>query len=171
MLDDDSIAKPRILRFFQDYFGYYGIYDVFKDEERFIGNYNPHRVVSTKYIYRVPGKISREADLLVNHILKNDQDVLKNLLTTDKFFVHHNGDNKDMTEKMQKAMLREKETRKVYMALKDLKGKERVAAAQPFIKKGLLRGRFDVDMKVFRTLYGEDGKLGIGRRPMPKDVV
>lgn len=171
MLEDDSIAKPRILRFFQDYFGYYNVFNVFKDEERFIGSYNPHRVVSTKYIYRVPGKVTREADLLVNWVLKNDKNVLETLLTTDKFFVHHSGDNKEMTEKMEKAIIKDKQNRDTYNQLKDLRGKERREAAQPFIKKGLLRGRFDIDMNLFKILYGEDGKQGIGRRPMPKNVV
>jgi hypothetical protein len=103
MLADDTIAKPRILRFFQDYFGYKGIFHVFKDEERFGGAYNPHRVVSTKYIYRVPGKVSDEADALVNWVLKNDKDVLETLLTTDRFFVHHNGNNEEMAKKAKQA--------------------------------------------------------------------
>lgn len=171
VLEDSSIEKPRILRFFQDYFGYYGIYDVFKDEERFIGHYNPHRVVAAKYIYRIPGKTSREADTLVKWILKQDKKVIETLLTTDKFFVHHTGDNEEMIEKTNKAIVKDKQNRKTYNALKHLKGKELRSAAEPYIKKGLLRGRFDIDMNLFRILYGKDGKLGLDRRPMPADLL
>jgi hypothetical protein len=171
LLEDDSIEKPRILRFFQDYFGYYGVFDVFKDEERFIGHYNPHRVVAAKYIYRIPGKVSREADTLVNWILKQDKKVFETLLTTDKFFVHHTGDNEEMVKKTKKAIIKDKQNRKTYNALKNLKGKKLREAAQPYIKKGLLRGRFDIDMNLFRILYGDDGNKGLKRLPMPADLL
>ena len=34
-----------------------------------------------------------DTDTLVNHILKEDKDVFKKLLTTEEYFVAHNGDN------------------------------------------------------------------------------
>lgn len=171
LLEDDSIAKPRILRFFQDYFGYYGIYDVFKDEDRFVGNYNPHRVVSTKYIYRIPGKVSKEADALVEWILERDENVLETLLTTDKFFVHHTGDNEEMIDKAKVAVAEDKVNRAMYNQLKGLKDKRLKRAIRPYEKyidhKGDIRRRFYLDMKAFEILYGEKGDLGRDRKPMP----
>jgi hypothetical protein len=175
LLEDDSIEKPRILRFFQDYFGYYGVYDVFKDEERFVGAYNPHRVVAAKYIYRIPGKVSREADTLVRWILKEDKNVFETLLTTDKFFVHHNGNNDEMTEKTEKATSEGKINRAMYNVLKGLRGKELLKAAKPYkkylVNESKLRRRLGIDMKTFEILYGKDGKKGLDRRPMPKGIV
>ena len=114
MLADDNIDKPRILRFFQDYFGYYNIFNVFKDQSRFIGSYGPHRVFSRRYIYRVPAKLAVEADLLVEHVLKKDKNVLKELLTTEKFFVHHSGNNDEMKKAVAKAVKLENLQRETY---------------------------------------------------------
>ena len=86
ILADTSIAKPRILRFFQEFFGYHRAGRVFKDENRYHG-----------YFYAdVAPQLVHEADLLVLHILRNDRDVLKQLLTTDKFFVGHVGSSADV---------------------------------------------------------------------------
>ena len=102
-LADGSIDKPRILRFFREYFGYDNIYNVFKDEDRFGGDYNPRRIISTHFAWKVPGKVADEADTLVEWVLQKDQDVLKTLLTTDRFFVHHSGDNKEMAKRAEQA--------------------------------------------------------------------
>lgn len=98
MLNDDSLEKPRILRFFQDYFGYYNSMNIFKDDIRFGSHYNPHRASLSTYQWGVPGKVTKEADALVLSILKEDKEVLKQLLTTEKFFVHHNGNNEEMIQ-------------------------------------------------------------------------
>lgn len=175
ILLDDKIEKPRLLRFFQDYFGYYNIYNVFKDEERFGGAYNPHRVVAAKYIWRIPGKVSKEADTLVSSILKSDKDVLHQLLTTDKFFVQHNGNNAEMAEKAKKAIEIEKTERDVFLALKNTKKEE------DFIEVGKKFNYFTDKngkpnttpihnrMQGFRLLFGEDGKIGADRHPAPND--
>lgn len=127
-LGDDSIEKPRILRFFREYFGYDNIFNVFKDEERFGGSYNPHRVIATSYNFRVPGKIQGEADTLVEWILEKDQNVLKKLLTTDRFFVHHNGDNAGMAKKAEKATLEyDVIWREVYNRTKGMKDNGRIS--------------------------------------------
>lgn len=171
ILADDSIEKPRILRFFQDYFGYKGIFEVFKDEERFGGAYNPHRVVSTRHIYRVPGKISGEADTLVQWILDQDKDVLRTLLTTDRFFVHHNGDNTEMAEQAKKATEDFARFRVVYKALKDLSGRDWAEAlikldekhpefdlAREFLSPdGKQRRNLGLTMRQARLYFGEDG--------------
>lgn len=175
ILADDSIEKPRILRFFQDYFGYKGVFDVFKDEERFIGAYNPHRVVSTKYIYRVPGKVSKEADTLVNWVLKNDKNVFETLLTTDRFFVHHNGNNDEMKAAAAKATDKAREHRKIYKDTLNLKRDELVAYLQKInqyvSKDGRIARRFSIDQDNWKLLFGADGTTGEGAEwiAMPPD--
>ena len=169
ILADDSIDKPRILRFFQDYFGYMGIYDVFKDEERFVGAYNPHRVVSTSYIYRVPGKVSKEADLLVQHILKKDEKVLETLLTTDEYFVHHTGDNEEMLKKTAQSQEYFSNLRKIYVATRGKNKKDYEAIVQELgLGDGYLSAakdgkparfnrKFWIDMEMAELFFGKDG--------------
>jgi len=152
ILGDESIDKPRILRFFQDYFGYQGIHDVFKDEERFAGAYNPHRVVSTRYIYRVPGKVSKEADTLVRWILEKDQDVLKELLTTDRFFVHHNGDNAEMARKAEEATKDFGTFREMFQRTRGMKPKEAAAVVA-------LMDREKPELNLAKKFLGPDGKV------------
>jgi hypothetical protein len=84
LLNDDRIEKPRIMRFFHEFFGYDRAPQVFKDDARFFKGYTFFKVASL-YV--------SDADALVRHIVKNDKDVLKELLTTDRFFVLHDGDN------------------------------------------------------------------------------
>jgi hypothetical protein len=83
LLADNNIDKPRILRFFHEFFGYHHAPGVFKDEARFF-----------KFYTRVAKNYVKDADVLVNYILKKDKDVFKELLTTEKYFVSHSGDNK-----------------------------------------------------------------------------
>jgi len=163
MLADSTIDKPRILRFFQDYFGYKGVYNVFKDEERFVGNYNPHRVVSTKYVWRVPGKLHAEADALVNWVLKKDEKVLETLLTTDRFFVHHNGDNEEMQLRADRATKQAAEDRKLYKELIRIDKNQYKA----YMKKtgrierdGRLRRRFWINLDEWKLRFGPDGTKG-----------
>ena len=152
ILGDDSIAKPRILRFFQDYFGYQGIYNVFKDEERFAGAYNPHRVVAEKYIYRIPGKVSKEADTLVQWVLNKDKDVLATLLTTDRFFVQHNGDNAEMAKKAAEATKDFETFREMYKRTKGMRGPE---AAKVVAQMDREKPELDLDKK----FLSPDGKV------------
>lgn len=83
--DDPEIDKPRILRFFHEFFGYHKAPGVFKDQARFAGDYRG-----------VPDLLVKDADTLVMHIVKEDRDVLKRLLTTPDYFVAHSGDNEEM---------------------------------------------------------------------------
>ena len=80
--DAKEIEKPRILRFFHEFFDYHNAPKVFKDTARFKGDYRS-----------VPQKLVTDADTLVKHIVANDKDVLVELLTTEKYFVAHSGDN------------------------------------------------------------------------------
>ena len=76
----------RKLRFFREFFGYPKAMGVFKDDVRF--GAGPHEAALSRLI--------DEADLLVEHVLAQDQRVFENLLTTDRFYVYHNGDNEAM---------------------------------------------------------------------------
>ena len=87
MLEDSSIEKPRILRFFHEFFGYHHAPTVFKDDKRFAKGYTRSNFAQ-RYV--------NEADVLVNHILNEDKNVFKEILTTDDYFVAHSGDNKEV---------------------------------------------------------------------------
>lgn len=92
----------RKLRFFREFFGYPNAQKVFKDDSRF-GAGRHEQAVS---------RLIDEADMLVEYILEEDVNVIEELLTTDKFFVYHSGDN----EAMASASL---ELKKVYEYFKD----------------------------------------------------
>ncbi len=77
----------RKLRFFRDFFGYPKALKVFKDDSRF-GAGRHEQAVS---------RLIEEADMLVEHILEEDEHIFEALLTTDKFYIFHNGDNASMT--------------------------------------------------------------------------
>ena len=76
----------RKLRFFREYFGYPKAQDVFKDDSRF-GAGRHEQAVS---------RLIDEADMLVEYILEKDEQVFEELLTTDKFYIYHSGDNQNM---------------------------------------------------------------------------
>jgi len=76
----------RKLRFFRDFFGYPKAMKVFKDDVRF--GAGSHEATVSRAV--------DEADMLVEYILEQDKRVFEELLTTDKFYVYHNGDNASM---------------------------------------------------------------------------
>lgn len=83
-LNASATNQPiRKLRFFREFFGYPKAQDVFKDDSRF-GAGRHEQAVS---------RLIDEADLLVEHILEKDEHVFEELLTTDKFYIYHSGDN------------------------------------------------------------------------------
>jgi mono/diheme cytochrome c family protein len=73
ILDDARTEKPRILRFFHEYFGYREAVNVFKDKKDF-GSHEPRTLVD-------------DTDELIGFILQSDKDVFRELLTTNKTFV------------------------------------------------------------------------------------
>ena len=81
LLDEPKLEKPRILRFFREYFDYEKAKDVFKDA-------NGGRAALGH-----PGHDARtlveDTDRLVLSILEQDKDVLRELLTTRKSFVSY----------------------------------------------------------------------------------
>jgi hypothetical protein len=73
LLDDSKLRKPRILRFFREYFGYERAEEVFKEMKDFPGH--------------DPRTLIEDTDRLIEYILEQDREVLKELLTTNKAFV------------------------------------------------------------------------------------
>lgn len=86
-LNASTTNQPiRKLRFFREFFGYPKAQEVFKDDSRF-GAGRHEQAVS---------RLIDEADMLVEHILENDEHVFEELLTTDKFYIYHSGNNEAM---------------------------------------------------------------------------
>jgi hypothetical protein len=85
-VDSFTDIPIRKFRFFREFFGYPAMLPIFKDNKRFGGGYDngPNR------------RLVAEADLLVEHILKEDRNVFEQLLSTEKFYVYHSGDNTAM---------------------------------------------------------------------------
>ncbi len=92
----------RELRFFREFFGYPKAITIFKDEKRF----------GVDRLDSATARLLGEADQLVAHFLESDRNVFEELLTTEKFYVFHDGDN----ERMQAASDRIK---RIYEYFKD----------------------------------------------------
>jgi hypothetical protein len=75
LLHDESIEKPRILRFFREYFEYTRATEIFKD-----GRIRKHYM---------PEQLVEDADALVLAALADDRDVLRRLLTTSEYYVNY----------------------------------------------------------------------------------
>lgn len=73
LLADPKIAKPRILRFFREFFGYANAKLVFKGDR-----------IGPEF---APSIFVRDADQLILRILDEDKNVLEQLLTTDRYCV------------------------------------------------------------------------------------
>ena len=80
ILADPKTDRPRILRFFREYFGYGEATAVFKDRELFVHHHADTLVTDT--------------DQLIRYILKQDKDVLTELLTTRLSFVNYRVDQR-----------------------------------------------------------------------------
>ena len=78
--EDHRVRNTRVLRFFQEFFGYHHAPKVFKDSKR-IGH-------GDRYLTQ---RMVDDADQLVMHIFDQDRDVLRRLLTTDAYFVAYLG--------------------------------------------------------------------------------
>jgi mono/diheme cytochrome c family protein len=70
---DSKVEKPRMLRFFREYFGYADAVNVFKNDKDFQG----HKA----------NILVQDTDRLIESILATDKDVFRELLTTNKAFV------------------------------------------------------------------------------------
>ena len=69
-----EVDKPRMLRFFREFFDYEKAKDVFKDDFRHGGVHDPRQIVE-------------DADWFVLRVLADDRDVLEQLLTSDRYFL------------------------------------------------------------------------------------
>ncbi|MCE9609906.1 MAG: DUF1588 domain-containing protein [Chthoniobacter sp.] len=79
ILNDDSIRKPRILQFFREYFDYDRAATICKTRESIVGqgaHYESHPAVMNSMIANTDG--------LIELILREDKDILKELLTTNR---------------------------------------------------------------------------------------
>ncbi|MDG2222548.1 MAG: DUF1588 domain-containing protein [Rubripirellula sp.] len=84
-----STTNPRVLQFFREFFGYYKAAEVFKDIEEF-----KKRDGFKQFDNGSASKLVYDTDSLILHILQEDKNVLRELLTTDKVVaVYWNGQN------------------------------------------------------------------------------
>lgn len=74
LLNDPKLPRPRVLRFFHEYFGYSRAREVFKENVKDFGYES--------------GVLIADTDALILYILEQDQNVLVELLTTNKSFVN-----------------------------------------------------------------------------------
>jgi len=84
---------PRIMRFFDEFFGFHRAGTVFKDNDRRraekINQWNTDMLI-------------HDARMLIEHVLRKDKDVIAELLTTNEYFIAHPGDNEYAREHYQK---------------------------------------------------------------------
>ena len=80
----DRKDLARIMRFFDEFFGFHRAGTVFKDNDRQraekIPQWNTDMLI-------------HDARMLIQNVLKKDQDVIAELLTTNEYFIAHPGDN------------------------------------------------------------------------------
>ena len=81
MFADVKLDKPRVLRFFREYFGYDKATDVFKEANG--GG------TAVDHPGHEPRVLVEDTDRLVQYVLDRDRDVLRELLTTNKSFVSY----------------------------------------------------------------------------------
>jgi len=91
----DRKDLPRIMRFFDEFFGFHRAGTVFKDNDR-------------KRSEKIPqwntAMLIHDARMLIEHVLKKDKDVISELLTTNEYFVAHPGDNQYAREHYEKRL-------------------------------------------------------------------
>ena len=140
----------RKLRFFREFFGYPAAITIFKDEKRFGGD----------RIGDATDRLLSELDRTVEHILKADKNVFEELLSTDKFYLYHDGDN----ARMQAASDRIKS---IYAYFKDLDWKrfknEDLLKHADFLRKVKMRS-VDPDKMEARNRQG--GTLELFKKSM-----
>jgi hypothetical protein len=89
ILDDPKVEKPRLLKFFREYFEYGNAVNVFKDKPTTF-KHEPVVLVS-------------DTDRLIEHILAEDKDVFRRLLTTPDSFVNYTVRKSKQTGKLEPA--------------------------------------------------------------------
>ena len=74
LLDDPKLEKPRIMRFFREYFGYAKAVEVFKGDD---------------VVEHYPRDLVADTDRLIEWILERDRDVFRELISTNMAFVNY----------------------------------------------------------------------------------
>ncbi|NNE93413.1 MAG: DUF1588 domain-containing protein, partial [Verrucomicrobiales bacterium] len=119
--DSEHIEKPRILRFFQEFFGYHTADKVFK------GDRAP-REFNTRHLMK-------DADDLVLHIVENDRNVLRELLTTERYFFNWPGSIEEYDRRVRYIRNRIKEPKdrnyKYFITRTEQTGKRPIPQANP----------------------------------------
>ncbi len=123
ILDDPKAKKPRILGFFREYFEYGNATEVFKDRP--------------KDVMHEPKQHVADTDRLVLHILEQDKDVFRQLLTTPLAFVNVKSQTNKQTrqEELAQAVTPNKQNNKGQAAIETLYGLEEWTAEQPITQK------------------------------------
>ena len=83
ILNDKAIPKPRLLGFFQEYFGYTGAIDAFKCD----ATMSEYQVPAVQGSFFYGDHLVPDTDKLVKLVLEADKDVLRTLLTTRKSYI------------------------------------------------------------------------------------
>lgn len=83
ILNDSAVPKPRLLGFFQEYFGYAGAMDVFKCD----ATMTEFQVPAGQGSFFYGDHLVPDTDKLVKLVLESDKDVLRTLLTTRKAYI------------------------------------------------------------------------------------
>lgn len=85
---------PRIMRFFEEFFGYNQAGNVFKDGQWMREN----------GLYHDPRTLVKDADNLIKAILREDKNVFEELLTTNRAVIFHNGVNQDVIDSYERTI-------------------------------------------------------------------
>ena len=120
ILDDPKNQKPRLLGFFREYFEYDNATDVFKD--------------SPKDLWHRPDQAVRDTDRLVLHILAEDRDVFRQLLTTRLAFANVKSATNKQTrkEELQRSLVPNANNEKGKAPVESLYGLSEWTDKQPF---------------------------------------
>ena len=122
ILNEPKAQKPRVLGFFQEYFEYDNAPEVFKDEP--------------KDLWHRPDQAVADTDRLVLHILAEDKDVFRALLTTPLAFANvKTGKNKETRqEEFQRALVPNAHNHKGKSVPEQLYGLAEWTPQQPFVQ-------------------------------------
>ncbi len=123
ILDDPKIQKPRLLGFFREYFEYDNATEVFKDEP--------------KDLWHRPDQHVRDTDRLVLHILAEDKDVFRQLLTTPLAFanVKMSMNKQTRLEEIQRSLIPNAHNQRGKAVPESLYGLDEWTDQQPFAQK------------------------------------
>ena len=120
IVDDPKIQKPRVLGFFREYFEYQIATEVFKD--------------SPKDLWHRPDQAVRDTDRLVLHIVAEDKDVFRQLLTTRLAFANVKTSTNKQTrqEELQRSLVPNPHNEKGKAPPEELYGLAEWTDKQPF---------------------------------------